>query len=134
MARTHLPFHVRVPVPGTTGSDQTHPGRSSHLQRSDDASRTHAPMVWRRSIVGQLSRAMAIGGAGELLLAPAAGAQPASRCAVAAGRISADPGEGVEGRPPPGGGWAGDAGSAAVVLAVSEWLRDHCLRPGDMAH
>ena len=43
-------------------------GGPSHLQRSHDAARTDASVVRRRSIVGQLSRAVAAGGAGELLL------------------------------------------------------------------
>ncbi len=125
---------LRVPVARTTGSDQPDAARPSNLQRSDDAARTDAPVVWRRGVVGQLSRAVAAGGACKLLLHPAAGAQSPGRRAVAAGRLSADSGEGIEGRPPPGGGGAGDAGRPAVVLEVPQRLRDRCLRARDLAH
>ena len=49
-------------------------GRRHHLQRSHDAARADASVVRRQGFLGQLSRAVAAGGAGQLLLAAAAGA------------------------------------------------------------
>ena len=68
-------------------------GRRHHLQRSDDAARTVASVVRRQGVVGELSRAVAAGGAGELLCAAAAGAFTPSRRAGHDGELSADPGQ-----------------------------------------
>ena len=73
MAGTGFSFQLRLPQPGATRRPEASAGRRDYLWRRHDAARTRPPVVRRQRIVGQLSRAMVDGRAGELLFADAAG-------------------------------------------------------------
>ena len=116
LARTDLLLELRLPPARTIAGHESLGSRCGHLQRSHDAARVVAPVVRRPGFMGQLSRAVAAGSAGELLLAAAAGADAARRCSAHAGKLSPDPGQPITGRAAPGGSWPGDAGQPACLL------------------
>src|SRR5664279_3518299 len=84
--------------------------------------------------MGQLSRAVVDGRTGELLFAAAAGTySPRGRKADAA-NLSNLAGVQIEGSPAQRGSRTGDAGCAPVLIALSQWVRNHYLWARHLAH
>ena len=73
-------------------------------------------------------------GLANYMFADAAGTQSPRRREVHAARLSQHAGGQIEGRTAQRGGRTGHAGGAPVVVALSQWLRDHHLQPRHLAH